>query len=326
MRELTYAQALREAIREEMERDARVYLMGEDIGIYGGGFDVTLGLIEQFGAKRVMDTPISEAAFVGAAVGSALTGLRPVVEIMFSDFLAVCYDQIINQAAKMRYMSGGVMRVPLVIRTAAGGGTGAAAQHSQSLEVLFAHIPGLKVAVPATPHDAKGLLKTAIRDDNPVIFLEQKLLYAEQGPVPEEEYCIPFGVADEKRAGDDIAIITYGRTVHMALEAAQMLQQEGVDAGVLDLRTLYPLDTDAILRAAKHTGRVLIVHEAVEFCGFGAQIAAVIAQSEAIRALKAPIKRLGAAHCPTPFSQELEKRALPNVEEIVRAARELMKR
>lgn len=324
MKEITCAEALREAICEEMRQDASVYIIGEDIGIYGGTFGVTAGMLEEFGRERVMETPISETAFVGAAIGSAVTGMRPVVELMFSDFSAVCFDQILNQAAKMRYMFGGKVKVPLVIRMPSGGGTGAAAQHSQSLENIFCHIPGLKVVAPSTPYDAKGLLKSAIRDDNCVIFLEQKLLYKTTGLVPEDDYSLPLGVADIKRDGTDISIITYGRTVHMALEVAEKLQNEGKSAEVLDLRTLLPLDKEAVIATAKKTGRVVIVHEAVEFAGFGGEIAATIAESDAFYSLKAPIKRVGALFSPVPFSRELEKAVLPDARRIEESARELL--
>lgn len=323
MREITCAEALGEALREEMRRDEAVFIMGEDIGAYGGTFGVTRGLLDEFGKGRVLDTPISETAFVGAAVGSALTGLRPVVEIMFSDFSAVCFDQILNQAAKLRHMSGGKAKTPLVIRMASGGGTGAAAQHSQSLESFFCHVPGLKVVAPSTPYDAKGLLKSAIRDDNCVIFLEQKLLYDTAGAVPCEDYSLPLGVAEIKREGGDISIITYGRTVQMALEAADKLQADGKSTEVLDLRTLLPMDKDAVIATAKKTGRVVVAHEAVEFAGFGGEIAATITESDAFYSLKAPIKRVGALFSPVPFSRSLESAVLPDAKRIEAAAREL---
>lgn len=323
MRKTTYAKALYEAIFEEMKRDADVYVIGEDIAVYDGSYGVTVGLLGEFGHERVIDTPISETAFVGAAVGSAITGLRPVVELMFSDFFGVCFDQILNQAAKMRYMFGGRHKVPMVIRMAAGGGTGAAAQHSQSLESMFCHIPGLKVVAPSTPYDAKGLLKSCIRDDNCVIFLEQKLLYNIEGEIPDGEYTLPLGVADIKREGCDLSIITYGRTVQMSLEVAEKLEAEGKSVEVLDLRTLSPLDKASIIKTAKKTGRVAVVHEAVEFAGFGGEIAATIAESEAFLALKAPIKRVGALFSPVPFSRVLENAVLPDAERIEKAVREL---
>lgn len=325
MRIITCAEAIREALREEMLRDGAVFLMGEDIGRYGGTFQATAGLFDEFGGGRVIDTPISETAFTGAGVGAAATGMRPVIEIMFSDFTAVCFDQIINQAAKLRYMSGGSIKIPMVIRAASGGGTGAAAQHSQSLESMFCHIPGLKVAAPSTPRDAKGLLKSAIRDDNCVIFLEQKLLYDETGEVPDGEYTIPLGKAEIRREGTDVSLITYGRTSGMCMRAAQNLKNEGISAEVLDLRTLSPLDTEAILESVGKTGRAVVVHEAVEFAGFGGEIAATIAGSGVFRSLKAPVRRVGALFSPVPFSRALEAAVLPDEVRIEAAVREVMR-
>jgi pyruvate dehydrogenase E1 component beta subunit len=324
MREITYADAVREAMCEEMRRDENVFLMGEDIGVYGGAFGVSKGMLREFGAERVRETPISETAFVGAGVGAALMGMRPIVELMFSDFISVCIDQIINQAAKLRFMFGGAVSAPMVVRAAAGGGTGAAAQHSQSLESLYTNVPGLKVAAPSTPYDAKGLLKSAIRDNNTVIFLEQKKLYRVKGEVPEEEYTIPLGSADVKRAGNDVTIISYGRTAPMCLTAADKLAAEGVHAEVLDLRTLVPLDADAIEKSVKKTRRVVIVHESVEFSGFGAEIAARIAAGETFFHLDAPIKRVGARYCPIPFSPVLEASVFPTPERIESAVRETL--
>jgi pyruvate dehydrogenase E1 component beta subunit len=324
MREITYAEALREAMCEEMRRDENVFFMGEDIGVYGGAFGVSKGMTEEFGAERVRETPISETAFVGAGVGAALMGMRPIVELMFSDFISVCIDQIINQAAKLRFMFGGTVSAPMVLRVAAGGGTGAAAQHSQSLESLYTNIPGLKVVAPSTAYDAKGLLKSAIRDNNPVIFLEQKKLYRVKGEVPEEEYTVPLGSADVKRAGCDVTIITYGRTVPMSLEAADKLAATGISAEVLDIRSLLPLDTGAITASVKKTRRAVIVHEAVLFSGFGAEIAAQIAGSEAFFCLDAPIKRVGAHSCPIPFSPALEASVFPTPERIEAAVRETL--
>ena len=324
MREITFAEAVKEAMSEEMRRDESVIFMGEDIGVYCGAFGVSRGMIQEFGENRVMDTPISETAFMGCAVGAAITGMRPIVELMFSDFMAVCYDQIMNQAAKMHYMFGGKVNVPMVLRTAAGGGTGAAAHHSQSLENMYAHVPGLKVVMPCTPYDAKGLLKTAIRDSNPVVFLEPKLLYRKKGEVPEEEYTIPFGQADVKRDGRDVSVITYGRTVQMALEVAEKLSKEGVEVEVLDLRTLVPLDTEAIIRSVRKTHKAVVLHEAVEFGGFGGEIVGTIANSEAFFYLDAPIKRVGALYCPVPFNPKLEAEALPNVARVEAAIREVL--
>lgn len=323
-REITYREAVREAMCEEMRRDENVYFMGEDIGVYCGAFGVSKGMIQEFGEERVRETPISETAFVGAGVGSAITGMRPIVELMFSDFMAVCYDQIINQAAKMHFMFAGKVNVPMVIRTAAGGGTGAAAQHSQSLEQMYCNVPGLKVVVPSTPYDAKGLLKSAIRDNNTVIFLEQKKLYKEKGPVPEEDYVIPLGVASLAREGTDVSVITYGRMVQMSLQVAEKLAAEGVSVEVLDLRTLSPLDRDAVIRTARKTRRVVVVHESVQFAGFGGEIVSTIADSDAFYYLDAPIKRVGGLYCPVPFNPQLEASAFPTPERIEAAIRDTL--
>ncbi|NBI08979.1 alpha-ketoacid dehydrogenase subunit beta [Colidextribacter sp. OB.20] len=324
MREITYKEAVREAMCEEMRRDETVYFMGEDIGAYCGAFGVSKGMLEEFGPSRVIETPISETAFVGAGVGSAITGMRPIVELMFSDFMSVCYDQIINQAAKMHFMFAGKVSVPMVIRTPAGGGTGAAAQHSQSLEQMYLHIPGLKVVVPSTPYDAKGLLKTAIRDNNTVMFLEQKRLYNTKGMVPDGDYTIPFGVADTKREGRDVSIITYGRTVQMSLQAAEKLEKEGISVEVIDLRTLVPLDKEAIIATARKTRRVVIVHEAVKYGGFGGELVSTIVDSDAFYYLDAPIKRVGALYCPVPFNPVLETNTFPTPETIEAAVREVL--
>lgn len=323
-REITYREAVREAMCEEMRRDENVYFMGEDIGVYCGAFGVSKGMIQEFGEERVRETPISETAFVGAGVGSAITGMRPIVELMFSDFMAVCYDQIINQAAKMHFMFAGKVNVPMVIRTAAGGGTGAAAQHSQSLEQMYCNVPGLKVVVPSTPYDAKGLLKSAIRDNNTVIFLEQKKLYKEKGPVPEEDYVIPLGVASLAREGTDVSVITYGRMVQMSLQVAEKLAAEGISVEVLDLRTLSPLDRDAVIRTARKTRRVVVVHESVQFSGFGGEIVSTIADSDAFYYLDAPIKRVGGLYCPVPFNPQLEASAFPTPERIEAAIRDTL--
>ena len=324
MREITYAQAVKEAMSQEMQRDEKVFFMGEDIGVYGGAFGVSAGMVAEFGEERVRDTPISEAAIIGAAVGAACTGMRPIAELMFSDFTAVAMDQIVNQAAKMRYQFGGQAKVPLVIRTPAGSGTGAAAQHSQSPEAWFCHVPGLKVVVPSTPYDAKGLLISAIRDDNPVMFFEQKLLYRQKGPVPEEEYNVPLGVAEVKRAGKDLTIITYGRMLPLCLEVAENLAQEGIDIEVIDPRTLIPLDKETLVVSARKTGKVLIVHEAVQTGGFGGEIYATIGESEAFFYLDAPIKRLGGLDVPIPYSLELEREVVPTVDSITQAVYQLM--
>ncbi|MFS8543123.1 MAG: alpha-ketoacid dehydrogenase subunit beta, partial [Limnochordales bacterium] len=292
MRELTYAQALNEALREEMAADPRVFLMGEDIGHYGGIFRVTQDLLAEFGPERVRDTPISEAAFIGAGLGAAMTGLRPVVEIMWVDFAMVAMDQIVNQVAKMRYMSGGQVAVPMVIRTQGGGGRGNAAQHSQSLEGLFAQIPGLKVVMPATPADAKGLLKAAIRDDNPVIFIEHKMLYATRGPVPTGEHIVPLGRADIKRPGSHVTVVAWSRALLYALEAAERLAAEGISAEVIDLRTVTPLDLDTIYESVRKTHRAVVAHEACTSFGPGAEIAARI-QHDLFDELDAPVVRVG---------------------------------
>ncbi|MBQ9420165.1 MAG: alpha-ketoacid dehydrogenase subunit beta [Lachnospiraceae bacterium] len=320
----TYREAIHDALEEEMGRDADVILMGEDIGVYGGGFGATAGLLQKYGRERVLDTPISETAFVGTAIGAAVTGMRPVVELMFSDFMSVCWDQIMNEAAKMHFMYAGTLKVPMVIRTAAGGGTGAAAQHSQSLEAMYCHVPGLKVVIPSTPYDAKGLLKSAIRDDNPVIFLEQKLLYNTKGQVPEEEYLIPLGKADIKRPGTDVTLITYGRMVQMCLNVAEWLALDGISAEVLDLRTLSPLDKEAINASVSRTGRAVVVHESVQFGGFGGEIVSTIMEGDAFRFLKNPVRRVGGRFCPIPCSPELEKSVFPTPERIEAAVREIL--
>ena len=321
---ITYKEAIREAMCEEMRRDESVFFMGEDIGAYCGAFGVSKGMLEEFGPERIRETPISETAYMGCGVGAAITGMRPIVELMFSDFMAVCYDQIINQAAKMHFMFAGKVNVPMVMRTPTGGGTGAAAQHSQSLENLYCHIPGLKVVVPSTPYDAKGLLKSAIRDNNTVIFLEPKRLYNTKGEVPEEEYTVPLGKADIKREGSDVSIITYGRTIQMSLAVADKLKDEGIEVEVLDLRTLSPLDTEAVIATAKKTHRVVVVHEAVQFGGFGGEVVSTIMDSEAFYYLDAPVKRVGGLYCPVPFNPILEAAAFPTPEKIEAAVRELL--
>lgn len=324
MRTITYKDAVREAMCEEMRRDNTVFLMGEDIGKYCGAFGVSKGMLDEFGPERIIETPISETAFMGAGVGAAITGMRPIVELMFSDFMAVCYDQIINQAAKMHFMFAGKVNVPMVIRTPSGGGTGAAAQHSQSLEQMYLHVPGLKVVIPSTPYDAKGLLKTAIRDNNPVVFLEQKRLYNTKGQVPAEDYTIPFGVADTKKEGKDVSIITYGRMVQMSLQVAEKLEKEGISVEVVDLRTLAPLDKEAVIATAKKTRRVVVVHEAVQFGGFGGEIVSTIVDSDAFFYLDAPVKRVGGLYCPVPFNPILEAEAFPTPAKIEAAVRELL--
>ena len=323
MREITFAQAINEALREEMKKDPTVFIAGEDVGLMGGVFGVTGGLLEDFGEERVRDTPITEAAIVGSAIGAAVTGMRPVIELMFIDFTAVAMDQIVNQAAKMRYMFGGKATLPLTIRTCAGAGFSASAQHSQSLEAWFAHTPGLKVVMPSTPQDAKGLLKAAIKDNNPVIFIEHKLLYGKKGEVPEGEYTIPLGKAQILREGKDLTLISWSRMVDICLSAADILSKEAIKAEVIDLRTLVPLDKEAIFSSVEKTGRVIIVHEACLTGGFGGEIAALIAD-EAFDSLDAPIKRVAAPDVPIPFNPVLEKHYLPDEEKILRAARQIL--
>lgn len=326
MREITYAQAVNEAMSQEMRRDKNVFLMGEDVGIYGGAFGISVGMVEEFGEKRVKDTPISEAGISGLGVGAAATGLRPIVEIMFSDFVTLAMDNMVNQAAKMRYMFGGKAKVPMVLRAPAGSGTGAAAQHSQSPEAWFCNAPGLKVVTASTPADAKGLLISAIRDDNPVLFLEQKLLYRTKGHVPEGDYTIPLSKADIKREGSDVTIITYGRMLPMCLDAAQQLEEEeGISVEVVDPRTLVPLDKETIINSAKKTGRVLIVHEACETGGFGGELSAVISNSEAFYYLDAPIMRYGGLDVPIPYCPQLEKHVVPTLTNVKKKVIDLVR-
>jgi pyruvate/2-oxoglutarate/acetoin dehydrogenase E1 component len=322
-RELTYSQALREALSEEMERDPNIILLGEDIGVYGGVFKVTEGLLSRFGPDRVRETPISEAGFVGAAVGLALTGKRPVSELMFMDFAWVASDQILNQAAKMRYMTGGRVSVPMVIRTQQGGGRGNGAQHSQSLETIFTHIPGLKVVLPATPYDAKGLLKSALREDDPVIFIEHKLLYNTKGPVPEEPYAIPLGQAEIKRVGADVTLVSLSRTVLHCLEAAEAAAADGVAVEVIDLRCTVPLDLETILASVRKTGRLVVAHEAHRRLGIGAEIAALV-QEHAFDYLDAPIVRVAALDVPIPASKPLEDVVLPGTAQILDAIKKVV--
>jgi pyruvate dehydrogenase E1 component beta subunit len=322
-RELTYLEAVREALILEMRQDPEVFVIGEDVGVYGGAFGATRGLLEEFGPERIRDTPISEAAIAGAATGAALMGMRPVMEIMFMDFLTISMNQLVNQAAKIRFMFGGKASIPMVVRAPAGSGTGAAAQHSQSLEAWFIHTPGIKVVAPSTAADVKGLLVSAIRDNNPVIFMEHKLLYRTKGPVEEALYTIPLGQAEVKRKGRDLTIIAYSIMVPRALEAADELAKEGIEVEVVDPRTLKPLDTETIVQSVAKTGRVLITHEAPRTGGFGAELAAVIADSEAFDYLDAPIRRLTGRDIPIPYNRTLERATVPQVEDIVAAARTL---
>ena len=324
MREITVRDALREALREEMQRDKNVFLLGEDIGRYwGGAFGVTKGLADEFGDERVRDTPISESAIVGVAVGAAITGMRPVAEIMFGDLVALAMDQICNQAAKIRYMFGGQASAPLVVRAPFGAGVNIASHHSQSLEAWFMHTPGLLVAVPSTPYDAKGLLKTAIRGSNPVFFVEHKLLYPLKGMVPEEDYTVPFGVADVKREGSDVTVFATLIMVHKALAAAEKLSKEGVSVEVIDPRTLTPLDKAAIVKSVKKTGRIVIVTEDCKTAGVSAEIAAVVAE-EAVDYLDAPIKRVAEPDTPIPFSPPLEQFIIPDEKSIIQAVKEII--
>jgi len=323
MPEITYGQALRDAMREEMLRDPNVFLMGEDLGVYGGAFATTRGLVEEFGEERVRDTPISEAAIAGAAAGAAMTGMRPIAEIMFMDFSTIAMDQIVNQAAKVKYMFGGAAKVPMVLRMPGGCGTGAAAQHSQSLEAWFTHVPGLKVVMPATPYDAKGLLKASVRDDGPVIFVEHKLLYKTKGPVPEEEYVIPLGKGDVKRPGKHVTIIAMSYAVLKALEAAQQLASEGIEAEVVDPRSLVPLDEELLIESVKRTGKAIVVHDAVRRSGYGAEIAAMLTE-RAFDYLDAPVVRLGGKDAPIPYNRHLEYAVVPQAPDIVAAGRALM--
>ena len=325
-REITYLESVREAMSQEMRENEDVFILGEDIGVYGGAFGVTRGMIEEFGPERVRNTPISEAAIAGAAVGSALTGMRPILELQFSDFITIAMDQIVNQAAKTRYMFGGKGKVPMVLRTPAGSGTGAAAQHSQSLEAWMAHIPGLKVVQPSTAYDVKGLLKAAMDDDNPVIFYEHKLLYKTSSNVPEESYKIELGKADIKREGTDVTIVATAIMVHKALEAAEVLEKDGISAEVIDPRTIVPLDKETIIESVKKTGKLIVVHEAVKRGGIGGEIVGVIAESEAFDYLDAPIIRLGGKEVPIPYNPNLEKAAIPQVPDIIAAVKKTVRK
>jgi pyruvate dehydrogenase E1 component beta subunit len=324
-REITMSEAINEAIREEMGRDENVVLWGEDVGAAGGVFKVTKGILDRFGPERVFDTPISEAGIVGLAVGAAMTGLRPVVEVMFGDFLTLAMDQLVNQAAKIHYMSGGTFRVPMVVRTTLGAGRRTAAQHSQSLHAWVAHIPGLKVVLPSSPYDAKGLLKTAIRDNNPVVFFEDKISYQRKGPVPDpdQDYTISFGQADVKREGSDLTIIATSSMVHMALTAASKLSEDGIQAEVIDPRTLVPLDSQTLIDSVKKTSRCIVVDQGYQSFGVTAEIAALVAE-QAFYALDVPVRRLGAVDVPIPFSPSLEDLTIPTVESIVVLAHEMV--
>jgi acetoin:2,6-dichlorophenolindophenol oxidoreductase subunit beta len=324
-RELTFAEAVREALAEEMRRDPRVCILGEDVAEAGTPFKVLTGLVEEFGKERVLDTPISEAGFTGLAVGAAMTGLRPVVDIMFGDFVTLTMDQMVNQAAKIHYMSGGKWKVPMVLRTTLGATRRSAAQHSQSLHAWFSHVPGLKVALPSTPYDAKGLLKTAIRDENPVVFFEDKMMYKFKGPVPSGEYTIPFGIADVKRKGDDVTIVATSSMVQVAMAAASRLDEIGISAEVIDPRTTWPLDERALIESAQKTSRAIVVDEGYGRYGVTAEIASVIAEG-AFYHLDAPVHRIGAMNVPVPFSPPLEDATVPDEQSVFEAARTLCKR
>jgi acetoin:2,6-dichlorophenolindophenol oxidoreductase subunit beta len=325
VRELTMAEAVREAISEEMRRDPSVFVMGEDVAEAGTPFKVLSGLVEEFGKSRVIDTPISEPGFTGIGVGAAMTGLRPVVDIMFGDFLTLVMDQLVNQAAKVHYMSGGAWKVPMVLRTTLGASRRSAAQHSQSLQAWLSHVPGLKVALPSTPYDAKGLMKTAIRDDNPVIFFEDKMMFRLKGPVPVEDYTIPFGTADIKREGEDITIVATSSMVQVALGAAKQLEEVGISSEVIDPRTTWPLDEKTLVESAKKTSRVIVMDEGYERYGITAEIASVIATG-AFYDLDAPVKRIAAMHVPIPFSPPLEDATIPTEKTVIDAARVMCKR
>jgi pyruvate dehydrogenase E1 component beta subunit len=324
MPEMTYAEAIRSALREEMLRDERVFLFGEDIGRYGGAFGVSFGLLDEFGPERILETPISEAAIVGAAAGAAMAGMRPVAELMFMDFVLLTMEQLVNQAAKARYMFGGKATVPMVIRMPGGSGSGAAAQHSQSLESLLCHIPGLIVVNPSTPFDVKGLLLSAIRDPNPVCFVEHKLLYKTKGEVPDGEYTVPIGVADVKRQGTDITVVAANIMVPRALNVADRLSSEGIEVEVVDPRTLRPLDTDIIVKSVIKTGKLLVVHEACQTGGWGGEVIAQVVSSRAFDYMDAPARRLGGKDVPIPYNRELEKAAVPQDEDIERELRAIV--
>ncbi len=325
LQQMTYAAAIRQVLQEEMRKDPRIFLMGEDIGLYGGAFGVTRGMLEEFGEERVRDTPISEQAIAGCAIGAALSGMLPVAEFQFSDFMTLAMDQIVNQGAKLRFMFGGKAKVPVVFRAPIGSGLGFAAQHSQSLEAWFAHIPGLKVVLPSTPADASGLLRSAIHDPNVVIFLEHKALYNQQGMVPVGDWRVPLGKAEVKHKGKHLTIIALSIMVHRALAVADRLAKEGIEAEVIDPRSLRPLDEETLVDSVSNTGRVLIVQEAVLTGGFGGEIAARIAASKAFYYLDAPIMRLGGAEIPIPYQIQLEKRATPQEEDIYQAAQLLLR-
>ena len=325
MKEIQYREAIREAIIEEMDRDRKVFLIGEDIGVYGGAFKAYKGLLDKYGPDRVISTPISEAAIIGAGIGAALTGYRPIVEIMFIDFATLAMDQIANQAAKIHFMSGGSLNVPLVIRTQGGVGKGLATQHSQSLEAWFYHIPGLKVVMPSTSYDVKGLLKTAVRDNSPVMFIEHKMIYPVKGAVPEEEYTIPFGKADIKRKGEDVTIFAYSNMVLRSLEAAEELEKDRISCEIIDPRTLVPLDIDTVVNSVKKTGRLIIVSEACRRGSVASDISARITE-RAFDYLKAPVKIVAGLNTPIPYNSTLEQASIPQKTDIIKAVKELLQK
>ena len=322
VREITFAQAIKEALAEEMRRDQRVFIIGEDVAEAGTAFKVLSGLVQEFGTERVIDSPISEAGITGITVGAAMTGMRPVVDIMFGDFITLTMDQMVNQAAKIHYMSGGKLTVPMVLRTTLGATRRSAAQHSQSLHAWFSHIPGLKIVLPATPYDAKGLLKSAIRDDGPVVFFEDKMMYQFKGPVPEEEYTLPLGVADIKKVGNDITLVATSSMVQVALRAAQILEDTGMSAEVVDVRTTAPLDKRTLIDSVKKTSRAIVIDEGYERYGVTGEIASVIADG-AFYYLDAPVKRMGAMDVPVPFSPVLEDQTVPTAEAVADVAKRL---
>jgi len=324
-RELSYAEAIREAMDIALGEDERVVLMGEDIGVYGGAFQVSGDLVDKYGEERVIDTPISELGGAGVAVGAAMTGLRPIFEFQFADFAALAMEQIVNQAAKVRYMLGGSVSVPVVMRFPAGSGTGAAAQHSQSIEAWLGHVPGLKVVQPSTPEDAKGLLLAALDDPDPVMIFEHKVLYKMKGPVPEGRYTTPIGRAAIRRAGADVTVVATSLMVHKALSAAETLAAEDIDVEVIDLRTIRPMDRETVLESVRKTGRLVCVYEGVKTLGVGAEVSAMVAESDAFDFLDAPIVRLGGAECPIPYNPELEKAAVPQIPDIVEATRDIVR-
>jgi len=323
MREIEYREAIREAVIEEMDKDKSVFLIGEDIGVYGGAFRAYKGLLEKYGPERVVNTPISEIGIVGAGVGAALTGQRPITELMFIDFTTLAMDQIVNQAAKIKYMTGDSLNVPMVIRTQGGAGRGVAAQHSQSLEAWFYHVPGLKVVMPATAYDVKGLLKTAIRDDDPVVFLEHKMIYLIKGEVPEEEYTIPFGEADIKREGDDITVVAYSNMLFKSLEAARELEKDGISCEVVDPRTLVPLDIETIVESVKKTGRLVVVTEACKRGSVASDISAKVTE-KAFDWLDAPVKIVAGLNTPIPYNSTLEQASIPHTKDIVAAVKDII--